>query len=197
LAGHAQKGAFVTNIYDEKVKHIIGDSHPIHHSAKIGQNVKVGHGVVIEKDCVVGDNVFIGHHTVLRPRTIIGNNCTIGHLTVFEGDCKIGNRTLIHAQCHITKDVLIEDDVFIAPFFCGANTARIVHGRNYELKLQGYTIRRAVRIAICVSLKPGIEIGENALIGIHSNVTKNVPPRQIWYGNPAIYQGDVPIDEIL
>ena len=188
---------YKNNIYRSRFEDALDNFDPIHPSTVIGKNVRIGYGVVIEKNCVIGNNTFIGHHVVLRPGTIIGRDCTIGHLTVSEGDCQIGDRTLIHAQCHITKDVVIESDVFIAPFFCGANTPRIVHGRNYELKLEGYRIRRAARIGICVAVKPGVEIGENALIGINSNVTKNVPPRQIWYGNPARYQGMVPKDEIL
>lgn len=185
------------DIYRQRHKNALGDIGLIDPQTSFGRDVTLGHGVIIEKGCSIGDNTFIGHYTILRPGTIIGNSCTIGHMTVFEGDCTICDRVLIHAQCHITKGVLIEDDVFIAPFFCGANTPRIVHGRNYELKLEGYTIRRAARIGICVSLKPGVEIGENALVGVNSNVTKNIPPRQVWYGNPATYRGDVPPEEIL
>ncbi len=185
------------NIYATRYKEVLGDNGLIHPSVKFGHNVKLGHGTIIEEDCSIGDNTFIGHYVIMRPGTFIGNNCTIGHMTVFEGDAQIYDRVLIHAQCHITKDVVIEDDVFIAPFFCGANTPRIVHGRNYELKLAGYRICRAARIGICVSVKPGVTIGENALVGVNSNVTKDIPARQIWYGNPATYRGDVSPEEIL
>jgi len=79
----------------------------------------------------------------------------------------------------------------------GANTPRIVHGRNYPLEIKKYTIRRAVRIGINVSVLPGVEIGENAMIGVGSVITKDIPPRQLWLGNPARYFKDVPEDEIL
>jgi len=185
------------DIYTNEWKDALKGQSPIHCSTKFGKNVKLGHGVVIEKDCMIGDNTFIGHHTVLRPGTIIGNNCVIGHLNVFEGGCEIQDRVLIHSQCHITKDVLIEEDVFIAPFFVGANTPRIVHGRNYPLEIKKYTIRRAARIGIGVRVLPGVEIGENSMIGVGSVVTKDIPPRQLWLGNPAHYFKDVSEDEIL
>jgi len=185
------------NIYTDGWIDALEGRGSIHCSTKFGKNVRLGYGVVIEKDCIIGDNTFIGHHTVLKPRTIIGKNCTIGHLTVFEGNCKIQDRVLIHSQCHITKDVLIEEDVFIAMFFVGANTPRIVHGRDYPLILKGYIIRRAARIGINVSVLPGVEIGENAMVGVGSVVTKDVPPRQLWLGNPARYFKNVPEDEIL
>jgi len=185
------------DIYTNKWKDALKGWGPIHCSTKFGENVKLGYGVVIEKNCIIGDNTFIGHHTVLRPGTIIGKNCTIGHLNVFEGECIIQDRVLIHSQCHITKNILIEEDVFIAPFFVGANTLRIVHGRNYPLKIKGYIIRRAARIGIGVNVLPGVEIGENAMIGVGSVVTKDIPPRQLWLGNPARYFKDVPGNEIL
>jgi len=169
----------------------------IHPSTKFGKNVKLGYGVVIEEGCEIGDNTFIGNYTTLRPRTKIGKDCVIGHLTVFEGDAVIEDRVLIHAQCHITKDVLIEEDVFIAPFFCGANTQKIKHGRNYKLKINGYIIRRAARIGIGVLVLPGVEVGENSQIGVGSIVTKDIPPREIWLGSPAKKYKDVPEDEII
>ena len=169
----------------------------VHPTTVFGKNVKLGHGVIIEEGCEIGDNTYIGNYTVLRPKTKIGKDCVIGHLTVFEGDSVIEDRVLIHAQCHITKGVLIEEDVFIAPFFCGANTRRIKHGRKYELKIIPYIIRRAVRIGIGVLVLPGVVIGENAQIGVGSIVTKHVPPREIWLGSPAEKYKNVPKSEIL
>ena len=185
------------NIYDRPYKDLLDGIDKVDSSTKFGKNVRLGEGVVIERGCRIGDNTIIGHYCVLRPNTYIGKDCVIGHMTVFEGECEIRDRVLIHAQCHITKDVLIENDVFIAPFFCGANTKRIVHGRNFPLEITGYTICRAARIGIGVLVLPNIIIGENAQIGVGSVVTADVPPREIWFGNPAKYIGNVPEDEIL
>jgi len=171
---------------------------PIDLQTCFGNNVRMGDGVVIEKNCSIGNNVIIGNYVVLRPNTTIGDNTVIGHGTIFEGDCVIGKRVLIHAQCHITKGVIVEDDVFIAPFALLTNTRNISHGRkNVPLVLAAPIIRRAARIAGRVCILPGVEIGENALIGLGSVVTKNVPPREIWYGNPASKHGDVPDNELL
>jgi len=184
-----------------KYKKALGNDPLIHPETKIGKNVRLGYGVIIEKDCEIGNNVFIGHHTILRPRIKIGNDCTIGHLTVLDTDFNkrsiIGNRVSIHTQCYISSDTIIENDVFIAPCVILTNTKRIKHGRDFELKITGPTIRRAARIGGSVSLIPGVEIGENSMIGAGSVITKNVPPKEIWFGNPAIKRGNVPIDEII
>lgn len=180
---------------DGRYSHLL--SHPISPYASFGTGIRLGEGVIIEEGCFIGHNAIIGHHCVLRPLTRIGQDCVIGHLTIFEGDVSIGDRVLIHAQCHITMGVVIEDDVFIAPFFCGANTPRIVHGRGYDLEIKPYKIKRAARIAIGVIVLPGVTIGENSLIGAGSVVTHDVPNGEIWFGNPATKHGNVPKEEML
>jgi len=169
----------------------------IHPSIKIGKDVELSYGVIIEEYCAIGDDSFIGYYTILKPGTKIGKETIVGHHTVFEGDSLIGDRVLIQAQCNITKGIVIEDDVFIGMFFCGANTKKIKHGRNFPLIIEGYKIRRAARIGAGVLLMPGVEIGENAQVGMGSLVTKNVPSREVWWGNPAEFKRDVWEDEIL
>lgn len=183
------------NLYQRRFIEPLFD--PIHPDVVFGENVRLGHYVVIEEDCEIGDNCFIGNFVVIRPGVKLGNHCVIGHGTVFEGDCQVGDRVLIHAQCHITKGVIIEDDVFIAPMFVGANTPRIVHGRNYPLILKPYRIKRAARIGIGVTILPGVVIGKNALVGAGSVVTKDVPDRTIVMGVPAKVVGSVKEEEIL
>jgi len=186
-----------SNPYRNEYIDLLGNSQAISCEISVGKNVRIGIGVVIEKGCKIGDNVIIGHHVVMRPKTIIGNDSVIGHLCVFEGCSIIGSRVLIHAQCHITKDTLIEDDVFIGTGVSTTNTNRIVHGRPYELNIMGPRILRAARVASGVTLLPGVTIGSNALIGAGAVVTKDVPDNQVWYGNPAQYVKDVDSTEIL
>jgi len=160
-------------------------------NVKIGKNVKVGLFTSIEKNCTIGNDTFIGNGCTLRPHTEIGNDCSFGHLTVIEGCCKIGNRVSFHAQCHITKGTIIEDDVFLAPFYLGTNTKTIDHGRNINPPIEAPVIKRAARIGAAVTILPGVIIGENSLIGAGSVVTKNIPDNEIWFGNPARKRGTV------
>ena len=187
----------IYNISELPYKRLLGQYGPIHPSVIFGNNVRIGEGVVIEKGCMIGDNTLIGHHVILRPDTIIGNDCIVGHLSVCEGKTTLGNRVTVHDQSHLTMGITIEDDVFIAPCFCGANTPRITHGRNFPLVLESYRIKRAARLGIGVLLLPGVVIGENSLIGAGSIVTCDVPDKEIWFGCPAVKQGNVPHEEWL
>lgn len=150
----------------------------------------------IENDVKLGNNVFIGFGCVVRTGTSIGDDCSFGHLTVIEG-AKIGNRVAFHAQCHLTKGTVIEDDVFVGPGYVSTNTRNIDHGRGINPPIEGPTIKRAARIGGGVILTPGVTIGENAFVGAGSLVTKDIPAREIWFGSPAKKKGDVTEVEIL
>ena len=172
----------------------------LYSGVSIGTDTIVGHNAIIENDCKIGNSTFIGNGCVLRPDTKIGDDCTIGHLTVFEGECKVGNGTLIHAQCHVTKGASIGDNVFIAPFFVGANDPVMQHRRCMifgEFKPSGYIIGDNVRIAISVSVLPGVWIGDNAVIGAKALVTKDVPHGEVWAGVPAKFMRNVNKEELL
>lgn len=153
----------------------------------------------IERGCEIGPGSFIGRGCVLRPGTKIGSRTVVGHLTVFEGDSVIGDDCLIHAQCHITAGVVIEDKVFIAPGFIGANDMRMSHARRDVIPFERrpYTIRRGARIAIGVHVLPGVEIGANSIVGAGSLVTRDVPERAIVMGRPARVVGETRDEEVV
>lgn len=169
----------------------------IYNGTSIGEYSRISSNVRIEAGCRIGSHTFIGHGCVLRPGTHIGDNCTIGHLTVFEGDSEIKDGTLIHAQCHITKGVTIGERVFIAPLFVGANDPRMCHARRHciDYKETPYVIGDGARIAVGVTLLPGVRIGHNAMVGAHALVTKDVPDNAIVRGVPAVVVGTVPEEE--
>jgi acetyltransferase-like isoleucine patch superfamily enzyme len=141
---------------------------------------------------------MVGHNAVMRENTIIGRNTYIGSLTAIEGDTKIGNYVGIHTQCHITKFCDIGDYTFIAPLFVGANDQamsymRATHGQN----LVGFTTDKYVRIAVGVTVLPGVHFGEGCIVGAGSVVTKDVPPYKVARGVPARVVKDAPKDEVM
>ena len=165
-------------------------------SVLIGNNVRIGNNVVIEDNCYIGDNVMIGHGCVIRPRTWIGDNTKISHMTVIEGDCYILNDVCIHGQCHITRGMIIEDLVFMAPFCIFANDNGMKWKRG-DWNMQPPILKRACRLAIGVRVIPGVTIGENAALGVGAVVTKDIPPREFWAGVPARFKYMVKEEDVL
>jgi UDP-2-acetamido-3-amino-2,3-dideoxy-glucuronate N-acetyltransferase len=102
----------------------------------------------------------------------------------------------IHTQCHITEGTVIEDYVFIAPEYVGANTMRISHEReNIPLVKEAPHIRFGARIGVNVTVLPKITIGREALIGAGAVVTTDIPDFAIAFGAPAKVHGEVPLEE--
>jgi len=171
----------------------IGNDVTIFPNVYIGENTRIGDGSTIqfgafvENDCNIGSHTRIGTNAVLRRETNIGDNSIFGSLSASEGKNWIGNNVLIHTQCHITTGIIIEDWVFIAPEFVGANDFHILHGRrNIERFVpKAPHIKFGSRIAVNVTILPGVVIGRESLIGASSLVTKDVPDFSIAYGVPA------------
>jgi len=171
----------------------IGDGVVIFPNVYIGENTKIGdetviqYGAFVEHNCNIGRNSRIGTSVVLRRETNIGDHSIFGSLSASEGKNWIGNNVLIHSQCHLTTGIIVEDWVFIAPLFVGANDPKMVHGRRHVHKFipQGPHIKFGTGIAVNVTLLPGVVIGRECVIGASSLVTKDVPDFSIAFGSPA------------
>lgn len=165
---------------------------------EIGENVRIRSGSVIYWGTTIGTNSMVGHNTVIRENVVIGHDTYIGSLTMMEGDTRIGDYVGINAQCHITKFCDIGDYTFIAPIFIGANDQamsyrRRAHGQN----LVGFTTEKYVRIAIAVTVLPGVRFGEGCIVAAGSVVTKDVPPYKVVMGVPAKIVKDAPREEVI
>jgi len=171
----------------------IGDDVVMFPNVYIGENTKIGdgsiiqYGAFIEHDCNIGKHCRIGTSTVLRRETNIGDYSIFGSLSASEGKNWIGNHVLIHSQCHLTTGIIIEDWVFIAPMFVGANDPKMLHGRRRVEKFvpKGPHIKFGSGIAVNVTVLPGVVMGRECIIGAASLVTKDVPDFSIAYGAPA------------
>ncbi len=146
----------------------------------IGNNAKIRSGSVIYQAVTIGNGFQTGHHVVIREENQIGNDVSIWTGTVIDYGCRIGNRVKIHTNVYIAQYTVIEDDVFIAPGTTFANDKYPV-----STHLEGPHIKRGARIGVNVTVLPGIVIGEQALVGAGSVVTKNVPDFAVVIGNPA------------
>jgi acetyltransferase-like isoleucine patch superfamily enzyme len=88
---------------------------------------------------------------------------------------EIGTFTMIDAW----HGVAIEDDVKIG-FGCS-----ILSNSTIDEKSGRVVLRRGCRLGSNSVVMPGVEIGENAVVGANSFVNRNVPPGEMWFGSPA------------
>lgn len=157
-----------------------------------------GEHCVIFPEVEIGDGSRLGNFVLIRSQTRIGRECVVGSNVDIEGDVLIGDRVSLQSFCYITRGVVIEDDVFCGPRVTTMNDRQMSYRRRHlEFKRAAPRIGRGARVGGACVLLPGVTIGENALIGAGSVVTRDVPARAIVLGNPARVIGEVPLEEIL
>jgi acetyltransferase-like isoleucine patch superfamily enzyme len=144
----------------------------------IGRNSLIRSNTIIYEDVIIGENLQTGHRMTIREGTRIGMHCRIGTLCDLQGKLTIGNHVNLHSNVHLGQLSNIEDFVWIYPYVVLTNDPP--HG-----KLKGVIVRKFAQIATRATIMPGIEIGENALIGACTLVRKNVPPERVIVGNPG------------
>ena len=133
------------------------------------QSVNIGEGTNIWQFCVV------------LPGARIGNDCNICSHCFIENDVVVGNNVTVKCGVQLWDGVTVEDDVFIGPnvTFCNDKYPK---SKNKDFKLEGVIVRRGASIGANATILPGVEIGEGALIGAGTIVTKNVPAKAVVYG---------------
>ena len=140
---------------------------------KLGEGVKI-HGFVNMYGCEIGDHTKIGTFVEIQKGARIGRNC------------KISSHTFI------CEGVTIEDDVFVGHnvTFINDPFPRATNGGGALQTEKDWVcvptlVRKGASIGSSATLLCGITVGERAIVGAGSVVTKDVPPGTIVAGNPA------------
>jgi acetyltransferase-like isoleucine patch superfamily enzyme len=145
----------------------------------IAPDVKLGRDVRLSKfinlyGCEVGDETKIGAFVEIQKNAYIGKRC------------KISSHTFI------CEGVTVEDNVFIGHgvTFINDTYPRATTGDGHlqteqDWKVERTVVKKGASVGSGSTILANVTIGENAVVGAGSMVTKNVPPNAIVAGNPA------------
>lgn len=142
-------------------------------------NVRVGEGVKIYDfvnayNCSIDDNTKVGTFVEIQKGATIGKNC------------KISSHTFICEGVHIEDNVFVGHNVsFINDLIPRACNADSTQQTEEDWTLVETFVKKGASIGTSATILGGVTIGENALVGAGSVVTKDVPARAVVVGNPA------------
>lgn len=123
---------------------------------------------------------------------VIGDECTIGTFVEIQRDVVVGDRVKIQSHSFICSGVTIEDEAFIGHGVMFTND-RFPRSSNRDGSKKGGSDWQCVPTRICrrasigsnATILCGVTVGEEAIVGAGSVVTRDVPPRAVVAGNPA------------
>ena len=126
------------------------------YGCEIGDETKIGAFVEIQKNATIGKRCKISSHTFICEGVVIEDNVFIGHGVMFINDSYPRATTL---EGHLQSEA--------------------------DWKVEPTIIKKGASIGSGVTILSEMSVGENAIVGAGSVVTKDVPPNAIVAGNPA------------
>lgn len=129
----------------------------------------------------IGENTNVWQFCVILPGARIGSGCNICAQCFIENNVVVGNDVTVKCGVQLWDGMTVEDGVFIGPNVTFCND-RYPKSKNKDFTLERIVIRKGASIGANATILPGVEIGEDAMIGAGAMVTKNVPPREIVKG---------------
>lgn len=122
----------------------------------------------------------------------IGDETKIGAFVEVQKNAKIGKRCKISSHTFVCEGVTIEDNVFIGhgvtfinDSYPRATSAKGTLQTEADWKVERTIVKAGASVGSGATILSGLTIGENAIVGAGSTVTKDVPENAIVAGNPA------------
>ncbi len=148
------------------------------------------HPAAIVESPHIGEGTRIWAFVHILPGARIGKDCNICDHTFIENDVIVGDRVTLKSGVQLWDGITLGDDVFVGPnaTFTNDNFPR---SGQHQPAVSRTIVKAGASIGANATILPGITIGERAMVGAATVVTRDVPPDTIVVGNPARIVGYV------
>ncbi|MEL7155476.1 MAG: acyltransferase [Actinomycetota bacterium] len=151
----------------------------------LGRDARLRSNTILYTGSTIGARFATGHNVVIREECRLGDDVSVWSNSIVDYGCWIGDRVKIHSNCYVAQFTEIGDDAFLAPGVSIANDLYPGIDGSADL-MRGPVIGAGAQIGVNVTILPYVTIGEGAMIGSGSVVTRDVPAGMVAVGNPAV-----------
>lgn len=137
----------------------------------------------------IPESTNVWQFVVILPNATIGENCNICSHCFVENDVVIGDNVTVKCGVYLWDGITILNNVQIGPNVTFTNDKYPRAKSSFELKR--ITIKSGASIGAASTILGGVTIGENAMIGAGSLVTKDIPANELWFGSPAVFKRNI------
>ena len=140
---------------------------------------------VIDENSSIGKETKIWHFSHIMSHCVIGEQCNIGQNVVVSPKVTLGKNVKVQNNVSIYTGVICEDDVFLGPSMVFTNVINPRSAIKRQNEYQKTIVKKGATIGANATIICGNTIGEFALIGAGTVVTKEVLPYALVVGNPS------------
>ena len=144
----------------------------------------------VDEDSSIGEGSKIWINVQIRENSKIGKNCILSKDVYVDCNVLIGDNCKIQNSVSVYDGVEIASDVFVGPNVSFTND-KVPRAFNENWQISKTLIKQGASLGANSTIVCGVTIGEYAMIGAGSVVTKDVPPYTLVVGNPAKEIGKV------
>ena len=144
---------------------------------------------IVDAGARIGAGTRVWHWAHVSSGAVIGENCSLGQGVFVGNTARLGNNVRVQNNVSIYDSVEIEDDVFCGPSMVFTNA---FNPRSHVPRKDEYRptrVRRGASIGANATIVCGVTVGEYAMVGAGSVVTKDVEPHALVMGVPARRKG--------
>ena len=138
----------------------------------------------VSPEAQIGDGTKIWNLAQVREKSVIGKYCIISKNVYIDTQVVLGNRVKVQNNVNVYHGVEVEDDVFLGPSMTFTNDF-YPRAFNSDWEITYTKVKKGASIGANCTIVCGNTIGEYAMIGSGSVVTKDVPDYALMVGNPA------------
>ena len=131
----------------------------------------------------IGARTRVWQFVTIGVNAVVGNDCNICDFCFIESNVIVGNNVTLKCGVYLWDGLLLEDNVFVGPNVTFTNDKYPRSKGSFELEKT--ILKKGCSLGANATILGGITIGEYALIGAGSVVTKNVVKNALIVGNPG------------